>query len=107
MYKEYAARKVIIPALALIHLVLLIYLYIADVTPWGWVGVLAIILGGGLILAFRWRLKRYIIIFLSFAFSLRPILYDPLVDEYLNFVILSFYLLVLPRGALDQRSALT
>ena len=32
-------------------------------------------------------------------------MYDPLVDEYLNFVILSFYLLVLPRGALDQRSA--
>lgn len=108
MYKEYAARKVIIPALALIHLVLLIYLYIADVTPWGWVGVLAIILGGGLILAsFRWRLKRYIIIFLVVCFFVAaPILYDPLVDEYLNFVILSFLFVgFLPRGALDQRSA--
>ncbi|WP_433939892.1 DUF2207 domain-containing protein [Paenibacillus lautus] len=108
MYKEYAARKVIIPALALIHLVLLIYLYIADVTPWGWVGVLAIILGGGLVLAsFRWRLKRYIIIFLVVCFFVAaPILYDPLVDEYLNFVILSFLLVgLLPRGALDQRSA--
>lgn len=108
VYKEYAARKVIIPALALIHLVLLIYLYIADVTPWGWVGVLAIILGGGLILAsFRWRLKRYIIIFLVVCFFVAaPILYDPLVDEYLNSVILSFLLVgFLPRGALDQRSA--
>ncbi|WP_339295695.1 DUF2207 domain-containing protein [Paenibacillus sp. FSL W7-1279] len=108
MFKEYAARKVIIPALALIHLVLLIYLYIADVTPWGWVGVLAIILGGGLILAsFRWRLKRYIIIFLVVCFFVAaPILYDPLVDEYLNFVILSFLFVgFLPRGALDQRSA--
>ncbi|MFB4321211.1 DUF2207 domain-containing protein [Priestia sp. BR_2] len=108
MYKEYAARKVIIPALALIHLVLLIYLYIADVTPWGWVGVLAIVLGGGLILAiFRWRLKRYIIVFLVVCFFVAaPILYDPLVDEYLNFVILSFLLVgLLPRGALDQRSA--
>ncbi|MFB4328110.1 DUF2207 domain-containing protein [Paenibacillus sp. CR_12] len=108
IYKEYAARKVIIPALALIHLVLLIYLYIADVTPWGWVGVLAIVLGGGLILAiFRWRLKRYIIVFLVVCFFVAaPILYDPLVDEYLNFVILSFLLVgLLPRGALDQRSA--
>lgn len=108
MYKEYAARKVIIPALALIHLALLIYLYIADVTAWGWVGVLAIIMGGGLILAsYRWRLKRYIIVFLVVCFFVAaPILYDPLVDEYLNFVILSFLLVgLLPRGALDQRSA--
>lgn len=108
MYKEYAARKVIIPALALIHLALLIYLYIADVTAWGWVGILAIILGGGLILAsYRWRLKRYIIVFLVVCFFVAaPILYDPLVDEYLNFVILSFLLVgFLPRGALDRRSA--
>lgn len=107
MYREYTARRVIIPALALIHLVLLIYLYIADVTPWGGVGILAIILGGGLVLAsIRWRLKRYIIIFLVVCFFVAaPILHTPLVDEYLNFVILSFLLVsLLPKGVLDHRS---
>lgn|GEM_PF-1474178 len=106
-YREYTARKVIIPAMALIHLVLLIYMYIADVTPWGWVVVLAAILGGVVVLAsIRWRRKKYMFTFLVVCFFVAaPILYDPLVDEYLNFVILSFLLVgFLPRGVLDRRS---
>lgn len=105
--REYTPRKVILPVLALIHLALLIYLYIADAVPWGWIIVLAAVLGGGVAWAsIRWRHKGFMIAYLIACFFVgAQIMYDPVVETYLDFVMLSIVLVVLlPGRALDPNS---
>ncbi|KOP64023.1 hypothetical protein AMS62_01285 [Bacillus sp. FJAT-18019] len=103
----YAPRKVIFPVLALIHLAVLTYLYIADVTAWGWVGLLFLIVGGsGTLASIRWRKKKYIIGFLVICFvAAAQIQYAPVVDTYLNFVLLSMVMVGLMPGKVLNRSS--
>lgn len=106
-YGEYSPRKVIVPGLALAHLALLIYLYIADATPWGWVALLAVALGGGAVWAsMRRHHKGYISAYLvACIFVAAQIMHDPVVDEYLNFVFLSFLLVALLPGRVTDRNS--
>ncbi|KOR88556.1 DUF2207 domain-containing protein [Paenibacillus solani] len=103
----YAPRKEIFPVLALLHLAMLVYLYIADVTAWGWVGLLFLIVGGSATLAsIRWRKKKYIIGFLVVCFiAAAQIQYAPVVDTYLNFVLLSMVMVGLMPGKVLNRSS--
>lgn len=106
-YGVYRPRKIIFAVLALVHVTLLTYLYIADVISWGWIGVMILILGGGAALAsIRWRQKKYIIAFLIVCFFMgAQIMYDPVVDTYLDFVLLSILLVgLMPGVVLDRRS---
>lgn len=103
----YAPRKIIFPGLALLHIAMLVYLYIADVIPWGWVGLLFLIVGGsGTLASIRWRKKKYIIGFLVVCFfAAAQILYDPVVDTYLDFVLLSMVMVGLMPGKVLNRSS--
>lgn len=103
----YGPRKVIFPVLVLLHLAMLIYLYIADVTAWGWILLLILIAGGsGILASIRWHKKKYMMVFLVICFfAAAQILYDPVVETYLNFVLISMVMVAfLPGKVLNRRS---
>ncbi|WP_166239912.1 DUF2207 domain-containing protein [Paenibacillus turpanensis] len=106
-YRDYPSRRMIVPAIAFTHLLMLIYMYIADVKAWGSVAILAVILGGGAVwLSIRSRSKGYLIAYLvACFFAAAQVVHDPVVGEYFITVLISIILVVfLPGRVTDPES---
>ncbi|CAM4490183.1 DUF2207 domain-containing protein [Paenibacillus tarimensis] len=105
--RDYAPGRFIISALAFTHLAVLVYLHLADVQPWGWIIILALVLGGSAVwLSVRPRGKGFITAYLvACFFVVVQIVHEPVVSGYFDFVLLSLLLVwLLPGKVADQAS---
>ncbi|PZD95330.1 DUF2207 domain-containing protein [Paenibacillus sambharensis] len=104
---EYKPGRFIFSALALVHLIVVIYLYMADVQPLGWIAVLALVLGGSAVwLTLRTRHKGFMTAYLAACFfAVAQIVHEPVVMEYFNFVLLSLILVWLLPGRVTDRDS--